>query len=242
MEELKKLLKHKLLNKFPIEINEKTDEKEQLKIAELMPSGNICPIFSVSSVRKLGFEILTNFMWPIDSLTTITIEEAITQPFEFEINENFLVEGVGLVVSGVIKSGVVTNNKPCLLGPDKLKNFKNVVVKSIHVNRVGRNEAYCGELACLCLKSTKANEKLVRKDIRRGMVVVDNQEKPEPVTTFEAEMQVLHNSTTIKPKYEGVLHCGTIQQTVVLEEIYGAEQLLRNDDRGLVKFFFKYRP
>lgn len=242
MEELKKLLKHKLLNKFPIEINEKTDEKEQLKIAELMPSGNICPIFSVSSVSKLGFEILTNFMWRIDSLKTITIEEAITQPFEFEINENFLVEGVGLVVSGVIKSGVVTNNKSCLLGPDKLKNFKNVVVKSIHVNRVGRNEAYCGELACLCLKSTKANEKLVRKDIRRGMVVVDNQEKPEPVTTFEAEMQVLHNSTTIKPKYEGVLHCGTIQQTVVLEEIYGAEQLLRNDDRGLVKFSFKYRP
>lgn len=147
-----------------------------------------------------------------------------------------------MVVSGVIKSGVVTINKSCLLGPDKLKNFKNVVVKSIHVNRVARNEAYCGELACLCLKSTKANEKLVRKDIRRGMVVVDNQEKPEPVTTFEAEMQVLHNSTTIKPKYEGVLHCGTIQQTVVLDEIYGAEQLLRNDDRGLVKFSFKYRP
>ena len=74
------------------------------------------------------------------------------------------------------------------------------------------------------------------------MVVIDNQDKPEPVMTFEADMQVLHNSTTIKPKYEGVLHCGTIQQTVVLDEIYGAEQILRNEDRGLVKFTFKYRP
>lgn len=55
-------------------------------------------------------------------------------------------------------------------------------------------------------------------------------------------MQVLHHSTTIKPKYEGVLHCGTIQQTVVLDEIYGQEQVLRNEDRGLVKFTFKYRP
>jgi len=53
------------------------------------------------------------------------------------------------------------------------------------------------------------------------MVVIDNQDKPEPVTSFEAEMQVLHHSTTIKPKYEGVLHCGTIQQTVILDEIYG---------------------
>lgn len=72
------------------------------------------------------------------------------------------------------------------MGPDKLKNFKSVVVKSIHVNRVNRTESYAGELVCLCLKATKANEKLVRKDIRRGMVVVDNQDKPEPVTSFEA--------------------------------------------------------
>lgn len=55
-------------------------------------------------------------------------------------------------------------------------------------------------------------------------------------------MQVLHNSTTIKVKYEGVLHCGTIQQTVVLEEIYNGEDILRNEDRGLVRFSFKYRP
>lgn len=82
----------------------------------------------------------------------------------------------------------------------------------------------------------------MRKDIRRGMVVIDSSEKPDPVISFEAEMQVLHHSTTIKPKYEGVLHCGTIQQTVMLDEIYGNEQLLRNEDRGLVKFSFKYRP
>ena len=74
------------------------------------------------------------------------------------------------------------------------------------------------------------------------MVVIDSSEKPDPVISFEAEMQVLHHSTTIKPKYEGVLHCGTIQQTVMLDEIYGNEQLLRNEDRGLVKFSFKYRP
>ena len=242
LEELRKILRHKLLNKFAIEITDKTTENEMIKTAELMPSGNVCPIFAVSSVSKMGFEALTDFLWRIEKVKEITIEEAISQPFEFEINENFLVEGVGLVVSGIIKSGVVVLNKPCLMGPDKLKNFKGVTVKSIHVNRVNRHEAYSGELACLCLKSTKATEKLVRKDIRRGMVVIDNMEKPEPVTSFEAEMQVLHHSTTIKPHYEGVLHCGTIQQTVVLEEIYGPEQILRNEDRGLVKFSFKYRP
>lgn len=64
-------------------------------------------------------------------------------------------EGVGLVVSGIIKSGACGVNKNCLIGPDKLKNFKAVTIKSLHVNRVNRTEAYAGELVCLCLKSTK---------------------------------------------------------------------------------------
>jgi len=52
------------------------------------------------------------------------------------------------------------------------------------------------------------------------MVLIPHELKPEPVTEFEAELQVLHHSTTIKPKYEGVLHCGTIQQTVTLLKIF----------------------
>jgi elongation factor 1-alpha len=149
-----------------------------------MPSGNICPIFSVSSVSKLGFEPLIDFIWRLEKHQEIPIEEVMKQPCEFEVNDNFLVEGVGLVVSGIMKSGVINLNKVCLLGPDKQKNFKTVLIKSIHVSRVARNEAYAGELVCLCLKAQKANEKLVRKDIRRGMVVIDSQEKPIPATSF----------------------------------------------------------
>jgi GTPase len=145
-------------------------------------------------------------------------------------------------VSGIVRSGVAKVNKACLLGPDKVRNFKPVLIKSIHVSRHLREEAYAGELACVCIKSQKANEKLIRKEIRRGMVIIDANNKPAPVEKFEAEMQVLHNSTTIEKGYEGVLHCGTIQQTVTLMEIHSENNVLRNEDRGLVTFQFKYRP
>ena len=171
----------------------------------------------------------------------IPVEKLMKDPFEFEINETFVVDGVGLVVSGIVRSGVAKLNQQCFLGPDKVRNFKAVAIKSIHVSRHGREFAYPGELACMSVKSQKANEKLVRKEIRRGMVIVDAQNKPQPVTEFEAEMQVLHHSTTIGIGYEGVMHCGTIQQTVTLMEIHEGN-VLRNEDRGLVRFQFKYRP
>lgn len=126
---------------------------------------------------------------------------------------------MGLVLSGIIRSGVASVNKQCLLGPDMTKNFKHVMIKSIHVNRASCEEAYAEELVCLCVKAVKANEKLIRKDIRRGMVVVDCDNKPQPVSEFEAELQILHHSTTIKVNYEGVLHCGTVQQTTTIEDI-----------------------
>lgn len=122
-----------------------------------MPSGNVCPIFPVSSVSKIGFPTLIDFIYQLEKRQVLTLEDAIKQPFEFEINENFLVEGVGLVLSGIVRSGVATINKQCLLGPDVLKNFKQVVIKSIHMNRVNCNEAYAGELACICVKAVKAN-------------------------------------------------------------------------------------
>ena len=95
-----------------------------------------------------------------------------------------MVEGVGLILSGIIKSGVAKLNQACLLGPDKVKNFKQVTIKSIHVSRTLVETAVSGDLACLCVKAVKANEKIVRKDIRRGMVIVGVENKPQPVTEF----------------------------------------------------------
>lgn len=79
------------------------------------------------------------------------------------MNETFVVEGVGLVLSGIVRSGIARLNLPCLLGPDKTREFKNVIVKGIHVSRTPKDHAEPGELACLNIKSAKANEKLIRK-------------------------------------------------------------------------------
>ena len=55
-------------------------------MAELMPSGNMCPIFPISSISKLGFPHLIDFIYRLEKRETKTYEENSKQPFEFEIN------------------------------------------------------------------------------------------------------------------------------------------------------------
>ena len=207
-----------------------------------MPSNKICPIFSVSSVTGTGMKELVYFLSKLNNRDQVNhLIGSPESPFEFDTNETFMVEGVGLVVSGIIKSGTARLNMPCLLGPDKGKGFKPVLIKSIHVNRTVRDEAYAGEYACFNLRPAKAGEKLTRADFRKGMVLLDTHLKPEPVFEFEAEVQILHHATTITPGYQSMLHCGSVRQSVNLKKIYNKD-LLRNEDRDLVRFRFMYSP
>ena len=46
------------------------------------------------------------------------------RPAEFQIDDTFSVPGVGTVVSGLLRQGVVRLNDPMLLGPDPLGHFQ----------------------------------------------------------------------------------------------------------------------
>ncbi len=55
-DEIKKLLKHKLLSRHPIIIDAETSVNEIEKSAHMMKSKHLSPIFSVSSINKTGFK------------------------------------------------------------------------------------------------------------------------------------------------------------------------------------------
>lgn len=78
--EIKKILKNKLLNKFPILISDTMPKQELEKTIETMPTGTICPIFPVSSVTKAGFPILIEFISKL-TVPTPPIEDLSKEPF-----------------------------------------------------------------------------------------------------------------------------------------------------------------
>ena len=212
MDTLMNILKSGNVNRKPIVV--KTEEDIEVT-AKGLGTDKICPIFRVSSVTNEGVPELTKFMSLLKSRNkTNKLIKGFDDPVQYDINENFMVSGVGIVVSGILKAGTIKPNSQLLLGPDKANQFKPVMVKTIHVNRCQADEAYAGQFACLAIRPTNKKDSLGRDDFRKGMVLMDPSLKPEPIWEFEAEVLVLHHATTIQVGYQSVLHCGVIRQAV----------------------------
>jgi GTPase len=146
-------------------------------------------------------------------------------PFEFHINDTFSVPFVGTVISGVVKSGVVHAGDNILFGPDSLGQFITTKIRSIERKRIGVPVASAGQSASFALRNVR------RKDVRKGMVVMhkpgDSKEpnstipikEPKSYNEFTAEVLILSHATTIKTKYQAMLHVGSVSQTCAIIDI-----------------------
>jgi len=218
-----------------------SDKEEQLldKAVDAINSERICPIFKISSVSGEGVAQLTRFLYKLKSRTGSNNDVCNkSAPVEFDIHEKFIVTGIGLVVSGLLKSGTVNTNSQLLMGPTKMNEYKQVVVRSIHFNRVPVDEVYSGQFCTLALKPVKKKEEIDKNDLRKGVVLLDNSLMPKPCWGFEAEVSILHHSSTILPGYEAVMHCGVIRQSVRIVKM--DRELLRSGDKGQITFRFMF--
>lgn len=236
MDILLTILKSGGANRKPFVI--KTDDDIQV-CAENLSSDKICPIFSCSSVTGEGISSIVSFISQLSNRDEHNkLLKSPTDPAEFDINETFMVSGVGLVTSGLVKAGTIKVGGQLLLGPDGRGQYKLVSVKSIHVNRCLKDQTVPGEFACLALKPCNKKEMLVRSEFRRGIVLLDPSLKYQSVWEFEADVVILHHSTTIQEGYQSVVHCGVTRQCAKV--ISMSKELMRTGDKGTIRFRFMY--
>ena len=131
--EIKKIMKASFVNKKPFLIQseslvavkasfETISKEEEIRFLEykrvLSPEENqlisqafqmiqtneICPIFQVSSMTGQGYDLLTQFINSLKSRQTqMKNIGSDDDPLIFDIHDKFIVQGIGLVVSGLIK-------------------------------------------------------------------------------------------------------------------------------------------
>ncbi|XP_017263870.1 GTP binding protein 1, like isoform X2 [Kryptolebias marmoratus] len=224
---LQRLLKSPGCRKIPVLVQNKDDV---VVTASNFNSERMCPIFQISNVTGENMDLLKMFLNLLSPRTTYNNDE----PAEFQIDDTYSVPGVGTVVSGTTLRGLIRLNDTLLLGPDPLGVFIPITVKSIHRKRMPVKEVHGGQTASFALKKIK------RASIRKGMVMVSPKLQPQATWEFEAEILVLHHPTTISPRYQAMVHCGSIRQTATILSMN--KDCLRTGDKATVHFRFIKTP
>ena len=239
--QLHKILKSPGARKIPILIKGRED---CINTATQFVSQRICPIFQVSNVTGESLDLVREFL----NILPHHGHYDASAPFEFHVNDTFSVPNVGTVVSGVVKSGVVHTGDTVLIGPDGLGQFITTTIRSIERKRIPVPVCAAGQSASFALRRVR------RKDVRKGMVVLPKTDdtgatkhqkdnaitQPKVYREFVAEVLILSHATTIKTKYQAMLHVGPVSQTCAIIDI--DRQYIRTGDRATVAFRFVQRP
>lgn len=234
--QLTKILKSPGARKIPIFIK---NREECVNTATQFVSQRICPIFQVSNVTGESLDLVREFLNILPHHGKYDIDA----PFEFHVNDTFSVPFVGTVVSGVVKSGVVHAGDTVLVGPDSLGQFTTTTIRSIERKRIPVPACSAGQSASFALRRVR------RKDVRKGMVVLLAKSdvnpnapvsQPKVYREFVAEVLILSHATTIRTKYQAMLHVGPVSQTCAIIDIDRA--YIRTGDRATVAFKFVQRP
>ncbi|KAL4948606.1 P-loop containing nucleoside triphosphate hydrolase protein [Aspergillus filifer] len=226
--QLTKILKSPGARKIPIFLK---DMEGTINTASQFVSQRICPIFQVSNVTGENLKLVRTFL----NILPYRGQYNPDAPFEFLINDTFSVPHVGTVVSGIAKSGVIHAGDTVLVGPDSLGQFTTTTIKTIERKRIQVNACFAGQSGSFALKRVR------RKEVRKGMVVLKKlDQQPKVFKEFVAEVLILSHATTIKPRYQAMLHVGAVSQTCSVIDI--DRPYIRTGDRALVAFRFMQRP
>uniref|UniRef100_A0A0N5B0R9 Tr-type G domain-containing protein n=1 Tax=Syphacia muris TaxID=451379 RepID=A0A0N5B0R9_9BILA len=227
LKNIDRLMKSPGVRKLPVAIRTIEDV---VQAALHFSSGRVCPVFQVSNVLGTNLDLLRAFL----NLVPLRRKLVLEAPAEFQVDDVYWVNGVGTVVSGTCLTGQISVNDNLMIGPNKVGEFVSVPIKSIHRKRMPVSHVRCGQTASFAIR------KLVKKDVRKGMVLVSPLLNPSSAMQFQAEILVLHHPTTISQDYQAMVHIGSIRQTATIIKM--TKDVLRTGDRDLVTFKFLKCP
>lgn len=196
------------------------------------------PYLKVSNTTGDNIDLVTNYL---NSLEIYQDWVHLKSQNELLIIEDvYQVNGVGVVVTGTLNSGVINKGDKLMIGPID-GSFFEVTVKSMHDNYKNViDKLLAGCSGCLCIKSNEKKMVMKKAILRRGMNLISKTHDKFTTDKFVAKVKILHHPTTIKKNYEPIVHCGSIRQTARIIDI--DKDLLRTGDQSMVTFQFKCRP
>ena len=158
-----------------------------LQIEDLLNETELAgsPLFPVSSVTGEGIEVLRDHL--LSEAQDLSAARA-KGAFRMSVDRSFIIEGAGIVATGLVLSGEVQINDRVTISPSGLE----ARVRSIHAQNRKAEIGRAGERCALNISAPR----LTLKDISRGCWLVDAS-LHAPVRRFDARIRLL--ATEDKP-------------------------------------------
>jgi GTPase len=159
----------------------------------------VTPVFTISCVSGQGIDLLRSFISKlrrnekryyeeIDRNDNDVVYDSHVPDTYYQIDSVYEVKGVGIIVGGTIRRGIIrlNDNNNLYIGPDRNGIFHHINIRSMECRHVPITEAKIGQCITLAIKSVNRKVTLQRSWFRRGMVIMDS--------------NTIHNATTSIPR------------------------------------------
>jgi small GTP-binding protein len=236
MQKINNMCKNRI-RKIPYIIKNITDI---VNVVKNIKSDSIVPIIQISNVTNYNLDLLKTLFNLIPMRNDYN--KNINKSVELLVDNTYSVTGHSTIIAGMLRSGTIKPNDNLLIGPFADSSYKQVKVRSIHLNYRELKEAKPGSYICVSLKN------ITRREIKKGMILIsDDNNQKIAIKQFIAQIQILHSPTTIKEGYQPFVHIDQVRQSVKMLEINKIEsmdtdKILRTGDKANVKLEFIIRP
>lgn len=231
LRQLERTLKGPGCRKVPLRVE---TEDDAVTAATNFGNERICPIFAISCVNGQNLDFLLKFLNVLPPTFSCHEREKIIQELtELQIDEIYSIVGVGTVVGGTILRGTIKEGDNLLIGPSDEGLFYPVTVGSLHRNRLPCRLASAGQSACVSIGKPSCI-------VRKGMVLVSPDLKPQACLEFEADIYVLFHNKFICRGFQTVIHVGNVRQTAIITKM--SKGGIQTNDKAIVTFKFINRP
>lgn len=194
----------------------------------------VLPLFYVSNKTGKNINLLRDYLINLKPKLNWNKEDKKI----FSIDEKYNVTGVGIVLSGKVRSGTINKGDKLFLGPFYGK-WELVTVKSIHDNfRNVVDYLEAGDSGCLAIKGINKKAVIKKNRLRKGVILV---EKRNNSSRFNADVIILRShSNNIKLNYQPVINCKTVCQSAEIVEM--KKKYLKGGEKSNVEFKFLFYP
>lgn len=235
---LKKLLQRNAPDKTLCFINNDSNvlTNDYIKVIN---NPDIVPVVSVSNKNGYNINNLHKIIYKIPPRNKF-INQSSKGTIVY-LDGNFSVPGIGLVVSGVIKEGIIKVKQKMFMGPFNGE-FVPVMIRSIH-NNLREDVMEIGSNIQGCFAIKFLDTVIPRSSIKKGFVLIDNINnwKNNLVSSFIAKVKILHHSSAIVDGYCPVVHCGPIKQSAYMKLLNDMDSL-KTGESAMVLFKFSRNP